>query len=48
VVFNQTINYNAQVQEKKAGQPNWEHGEVLILAKAKGDEHIANFDIVDK
>ncbi len=48
MVFNQTINYNAQVQEKKAGQPNWEHGEVLILAKAKGVEHIANFDIVDK
>jgi hypothetical protein len=48
VVFNQTINYSAQVQSKKTCQPNWEHGEVLTLVKAKGDEHIANFDIVDR
>jgi len=33
---------------KKTRQPNWEHVEVLTLAKAKGDEHIANFDIVNR
>jgi hypothetical protein len=47
VILNQTINYSAQVQAKKVNQPNWEHGGVLTLAKAKGDEHITNFAIVD-
>ncbi len=36
-----------EVQTKKPKQPNWEHGEILALVKAKRDEHIATMDKVN-
>ncbi len=31
----QATNSNAQVQGKKTRQPNWDHGKILALVKAK-------------
>lgn len=47
VVSNQATSSNVQIEGRKTSQPNWEHGEILILVKAKRDEHIANLDIID-
>ncbi len=36
-----------QMHSRKPWQPNWEHGEVSALIKAKHDEHIIALDKVD-
>jgi hypothetical protein len=36
-----------EVQTKKPRQFNWEHGEVLVLMKAKCDQHVTSLDRFD-
>ncbi len=37
-----------EMHSRKPQQPNWEHGEVSTLIKAKRDEHIATLDKVNQ
>ncbi len=36
-----------EIQVQKPCQPNWEHGKIIALVAAKGEEHMANIKEVD-
>ncbi len=38
---------NFEIQVQKPCQPNWEHGKIIALVAAKGEEHMANIKEVD-
>jgi hypothetical protein len=41
-------NASLEVQTRKPKQSNWEHGEVLVLMKAKCDQLVTSLDRFDR
>jgi hypothetical protein len=38
---------SVKIQVRKPRQPNWEHGNIIVLVVAKRKEHMANIEQVD-